>query len=345
MNTNSEATMPTTLQDLKEAAFAEQIARHESRQSRSSQPLNDEESRWQVKTFGDALAGSSSRPPWIIEDLLLHDTATVVSAQPHAMKSLSLLYACLESVAKGKVWNHFNAKDVKSTLFIETEDPAWLVEARIRGFAEGLNLKSPSAADGFGYLCVGPFDLMKEEQRIKAIVRDRKCDFVVLSTLQNLLVGLDWKSQQDMAPVMAFIVKLSREVPVILVTHSTWDKKVKRPAGTITQAANFMTGLHYDKTVDKKTGNTNVYVHVDSKAGAATTSFTLQLKTGGDKGDPGSVRTIEYLCGGHSKGQAKEAIIEAYEADKDLSNKEIAERAVCDVRYVQRVLKEYKSAK
>src|SRR5205809_1905524 len=54
------------------------------------------ESKWEVRTLADALNIREEQPPWIIEDILLEQSATLVSAQPKAMKSLSLLYACLE---------------------------------------------------------------------------------------------------------------------------------------------------------------------------------------------------------------------------------------------------------
>src|SRR5258708_38133193 len=93
---------------------------------------------FKVRTLKDALANKPSSPPWVIQDLLLRDSATLVSAHPHSMKSLSLLCACMEAVAKKQVWGHFDASPVTKSLFIETEDPEWMVEARIRGLAEGL---------------------------------------------------------------------------------------------------------------------------------------------------------------------------------------------------------------
>ncbi len=46
---------------------------------------------WEILDLGDALAGRENKPPWIIKDLLLADTATQVSAHPHSMKSLAWL--------------------------------------------------------------------------------------------------------------------------------------------------------------------------------------------------------------------------------------------------------------
>src|SRR5208282_3599927 len=126
--------------------------------------------RWTARGFQDAMKGSGERPPWIIEDLLLAESATLVSAQPHAMKSLSLLSACLEAVTKKKVWGHFAAPNVDSVLFLETEDPSWMVESRIRGLAKGLGIGVKDQVPGFHYACVGPFDFMGKENRIMELV-------------------------------------------------------------------------------------------------------------------------------------------------------------------------------
>src|SRR5579864_2041046 len=40
---------------------------------------------WTARSFQDAMKGSQGKPPWVIEDLLLAQSATLVSAQPHAM--------------------------------------------------------------------------------------------------------------------------------------------------------------------------------------------------------------------------------------------------------------------
>jgi len=122
---------------------------------------------WDIRGFQDAMKNDQGKPPWVVEDLLMEQTATLVSAHPHSLKSLSFLYACLEAVITGKVWNNFAAPDIKGTLSVETEDPTWLVEARVRGFAKGLGLGGDAPVPGFHYVCVGPFDLVKEQSRIE----------------------------------------------------------------------------------------------------------------------------------------------------------------------------------
>jgi hypothetical protein len=117
-----------------------------------------------IRTLKDALANETQQIPWIVKDLLLKDTATLVSAYPHSMKSLSLVSACMDAVAKKQVWGHFAAPTVEKSLFIETEDPEWLVEARIRGFAKGLEIKDD--LPGFLYSCVGVFDLVQKKEQI-----------------------------------------------------------------------------------------------------------------------------------------------------------------------------------
>lgn len=295
--------------------------------------------RWLARGFQDAMKGSHGRPPWIIEDLLLAESATLVSAQPHAMKSLSLLSACLEAVTKKRVWGHFKA-NVKSVLFLETEDPAWMVESRIRGLAKGLDIDAEDPVSGFHYACVGPFDFLGTENRIEELVKKHAPDFIVLSTLQNLLNGRDYNRQHDMQPIMAAMIKLAQLAPLILVTHSPWDKRQKRAAGSVTQTANFLTALHYEKRIARKTGETFVHVSVDSKAGALETDFSLKLQIDGSPRDPGSVRKIEFIGKGWPKGTGKEAILAELEEDPDASPQDIADRTGTSPRYVQKIMKE-----
>ena len=295
---------------------------------------------WQILGFRDAMKGINSRPPWVIEDLLLSQSATLVSAQPHAMKSLSLLSASLEAVVKRTVWNHFKAPDVDSVLYLETEDPPWMVEARIRGLAKGLGLSPKDVVPGFQYACVGPFDFLGEQRRISDLIQKYAPKFVVLSTLQNLLQGRDWNRQEDMQPIMAATIRLARQCPLFLVTHSPWDKRQKRAAGTVTQAANFLTALHYEKRINHRSRETFVHVSVDSKAGAFETDFSLKLETSGDQRDPSSIRSLCYAGTGWPKGTGKEAILAEIEDDPDATPSEIAERTGQGLRYVQKIMKE-----
>ena len=321
----------------------EEVEKEESSMSRLvARTARDQNSsnRWEARSFQDAIKGSIEKPPWVIEDLLLAESATLVSAQPHAMKSLSLLSASLEAVTKKTVWGHFAAPKVKSVLFLETEDPPWMVESRIRGVAQGLGIGKDDRVAGFHYACVGPFDFLKESENIKRMLDKCTPDFVVLSTLQNLLVGRDWNRQEDMQPIMAEMIRLARVCPLFLVTHSPWDKRQKRAAGTVTQAANFMTAMHYEKKVARRTNQTFVHVSVDSKAGALETDFSLALEVDGSPRDPGSVRGIRYAGKGWPKGTGKEAILAELEADPEASPRELAERTGFSERYAQKVVKE-----
>jgi hypothetical protein len=239
---------------------------------------------FKVRTLKDALESKSSAPPWVIQDLLLKDSATLISAHPHSMKSLSLLCACMEAVASKQVWGHFAAPAVERALFIETEDPEWMVESRIRGLAKGLRIGDE--LPGFFFSCVGAFDLVESKPQITALLEKFRPDFAVLSTLQGLLAGRDWLRQDAMAAVNALFVDLSRHhCPLIVVTHSPWNKKDRRAAGTITQAANFIVNAHFQKTENKK-HESFVHVSVDSKAGAAETDFHLKLNTEGGSRRP-----------------------------------------------------------
>jgi hypothetical protein len=255
---------------------------------------------WKIRTLKDALKNESQGPPWVIKDLLLKDTATLVSAHPHSMKSLSLLCACMEAVAKKPIWGHFAAPLVKKSLFIETEDPEWLVEARIRGFAKGFGIEDD--LPGFFYGCVGSFNLVESKERIIDLLECYQPDFAVLSTLQGLLGGRDWTRQDSMSDVNALFVELSRRYcPLFVITHSPWNKQNKRAAGTITQAANFVTNVHFEKIKGNKKGNF-IHVSIDSKAGSGETDFSLQLNTEGDLGDASAVRSLEFAGKGWPKG-------------------------------------------
>jgi hypothetical protein len=298
---------------------------------------------WKIRDLGDALEGSAQKPPWIIEDLLLAETATQISAHPHSMKSLAWLAAAIESVATQTVWGHFDASAVNSSLFIESEDPQWMVEDRIRGIAAGLGLNSVEDAPGFHYLRAGPFDLVQFEPELGKIFEHYQPSFVVLSTLQSLLSGRDWNEQSQMQEVNAAIVRLASYSPIVLITHSPWDRRAKRAAGSITQAANFVTTAHFEKVRTKDSADTFVHVSVDSKVGSEQTDFTLKLETEGE-GKEKEVRRIVYQGTGWPKGGRKEAVLSAIEDAPDATPKEIAERVGVTPRYVQKILKEQEAA-
>ena len=84
---------------------------------------------------------------------------------------------------------------------------------------------------------------------------------------------------------METVIKPAEKCPLFLVTHSPQNKKQKRPAGTITQAANFAVALHYEKKVSG--GETTVQVTADSKAGGLP-NCSMKLVTEGPSGDPES---------------------------------------------------------
>jgi hypothetical protein len=289
---------------------------------------------WQVRNLSDAIDQTDVTPPWVVKELVLAESATQVSAHPHSMKSLAWLAATLEAAAKHTVWGHFDASGVNRSLFIETEDSRWLLEDRLRGLAKGFGLKGAEDVPGFNYLRTGPFDLVRTEVTLTQILEHYKPDFVVLSTLQALLVGRDWNDQDAMQAVNSLIVRLSSQYcPIVEITHSPWDKREKRAAGTITQAANFATALHFEKRSDKD--GTFVRVTVDSKLGAEETDFSLRLGTEGKE-----VRCVMYDGPGWLKGSKKEAIIRTIEEEPECSSRDIAERVGATPRHVQKVKKE-----
>lgn len=260
-------------------------------------------------------------------------------AHPHSMKSLSWLAATIEAVAKNKVWGHFDAPGVNSSLFIESEDPNWLLEERICGIAKGMGLKAKEDAQGFHYLRTGPFDLVKLERSLKDILNFYRPDFAVLSTLQSLLSDRDWNEQGDMQAVNSVVVRLASICPLVVITHSPWDKRARRAAGSVTQAANFLTTMHFEKVQDPKSTDSFIHVRVDSKIGAEQTDFHLKLETEG-----GDIRGLIYNGPGWPKGGGKRAILAAIEEDPDATPKEIADRIGVTPRYVQKLVKEHSQA-
>jgi hypothetical protein len=119
-------------------------------------------SEWPIRRLRDAFVDDEA-PPWVIKNLVMAKTVTLVSAHPHAMKSLSWLYASLEAVVKGEVFGNFEAPGVKNTLFIETEDPEWLVKKRVQGFSKGLGI--PESADVSGFHDISDSELSTSPAR------------------------------------------------------------------------------------------------------------------------------------------------------------------------------------
>lgn len=294
---------------------------------------------WELRTYLDAQQCKITEPPWRVKGLVVEGGATQVSAHPHGMKSLSWLNAALEAVALHAVWRHFDASKVTRALFIESEDPEWMVAARIQGIAKGLGLAPDEPIPGFQFVCPGPFDFVAAEEELRELFQKHRPDFVVLSTLQSMLAGRDWTSQKDMQDVNASIVRLSRVCPLVVITHSPWNKKQRRAAGTITQFANFTVTMHYEK-LSLSDGGTGLHVVVDSKLGTALEGFHLKLLTEGDKDDSSSVRGLVYGGEGWPRGAGKDAVIEALDDDPNASTEEIANRTGVSTRYVRRIKKD-----
>jgi hypothetical protein len=256
------------------------------------------------------------------------------------MKSLSLLQACLESVAHQTVWGHFKAPNVKNTLFVEIEDPEIVVADRIRHLARGLGLKDTAELPGFHYMCVPPFRLAENEANLRRLVEDHNLDFIGISTLQAAVGNKDMQSQNDMAPTMAMIVRLSRRCPVILLTHSPWDAKSRRAYGTVMQTANFLTTMNFQKRViTSKTDEptTQVNVLLDSKVGVSGGSFNLELVTEPGEDGRAQVRRLSYNGSGLPKGLKKEMVLSLLGENPDASNAEIAVQSGVSERYVRKL--------
>jgi len=295
---------------------------------------------WRPSSLAEVLTRTAEPPPWVIDGLLPAQSGILCSGQPHATKSLNWLYAALESVVKHKVWGKFTCPKVNRVLFIETEDPTWLVEGRIHQFAKGLGLRPEDDLGeyGFFFACTGPFELAKSERQLIALIDEVEPDWVVISTLQGLLGGRDVKEQKDMGPVNAVMVRLQRRAPLVLITHSPRDAKARRSMGTITQDANYLVTLHFEKRPNK-CGKTVISVVGDSKMGVEL-EFDLALETESVTLNGKTVSEVRRIVHSVRKETKKELILRFRDQNPEFeSAEEIADAVDASPQYVRRVLK------
>jgi AAA domain len=226
---------------------------------------------WRPSLLHEIAARQDEDLKWIISDLLLAEAGHLLSAWPHAGKSLAWLIASIQAVLQRKVWGRFVvSSSVHRILYLESEDPRILVENRIRDLLRAYKLKPEELKEAGFYLgMTGPFDLVKMREQVLGLIDEVKPDFLVLSTLQGLLGGRSWNDQDAMADVNAFLVELGRTVPNVVLTHSPQNGKARRAGGTITQDANFAITSHFKKngriTSGKNQGKETVNVRVNSK--------------------------------------------------------------------------------
>ncbi len=285
---------------------------------------------WQVLTLGDALEGEDEAFDWVIEGVLLKGAACLTSGQPHAGKSLNWLAAALETVTCKKAWGQFDATKVRRVLFIETEDPKQVVRNRIRQLAKGLRIDPQRCPEGFFWVRPGPFDLVQMKAKLMSLLKSYEPDWCVISTLQGLLGARNWSSQSEMADVNATIVELAHKYcPIVLITHSPQDTNAKRAAGTITQAANYLTVMHFEKKVSEEATVTRVTM--DCKLGDKA-EFELRLQTEGKE-----VRRVTYQ---EQKPSKADLIRQEHKDNPEATVNEIADEVGCTPRYVRSVLKQ-----
>jgi len=233
---------------------------------------------WGIGSLAEAIASRMEKPAEVIGGgILLQASANLTSGQPHAMKSYAWLAAAIEAATRQTVWGSLPALDVKRTIYIEIEDPKWMVEKRVKKISKGLGLTAQEIRNsGFEYMAVPPFNLKnpQEEKRLTTLIKTLRPDFMVISTLQATLSGEDMRQQQDMAPIMQAVLRLSRLCPSVLLTHSPRNTKLKRAYGAVTQDANFATLVHFTKSMKKK--NT-IVATLDSKELATEGTFEIKV--------------------------------------------------------------------
>ena len=134
--------------------------------------------------------------------------------------------------------------------------------------------------------------------------------------------------RKDMGPVNALLVRLSRKCPLVVLTHSPWDKEAKRAAGSVTQAANFATTLHFEKS------GSIIKVTVDSKMSGSEKPFKLEMETEDVVTDTGTVksevRRIVYEAAG-----MKDRIREYYRDNPGAKPADVAKALDCSDRYAR----------
>jgi hypothetical protein len=264
-----------------------------------------------VRDISFALRGEGQPFPWAIEGLIVQRSANCVSGHPHAMKSFNMLAGCIELAHTQTLWGKFKAPAIKRTLFIETEDGEPLLESRIRGLLRGFGIKDVKELSNFHYARLGPFDLVKMEDQVIELIQHVKPDFVVLSTLQGLLAGRDWSHQHEMSAVNALLVRIGELLPggLVVITHSPLDADARRPAGTVTQLANYSTAIHFTKLGSSE--NTRIDVRVDSKVGSEETRFQLDVVTEkSPEGNGGEIRQIKWAPKkGPTKGEVVKSVL------------------------------------
>jgi hypothetical protein len=234
---------------------------------------------WQVFDLQQALTLPFPEPRWLVEGLVSEGAVTLVSGLPHVGKTLDWLAAGIEAVTRHKVWDHFDASNVHRWLYVETEDPCSRVVQRIRDLSKGLGITPESKIpEGFYWARTGPFQLVETETKLRETLARVRPDVMVLSTLQGLLGKRDLKSQSDMSEVNSMLVRLASEFcPIVVITHSPLNEKVKRAYGTVMQSANAGVTIHFERLGEGD--HAVIHATVDEKYERGRWDFTLRLQT------------------------------------------------------------------
>jgi hypothetical protein len=265
---------------------------------------------WRIHSGKSAIQGADDETRWAIEGILQENGGVLDSGLPHATKSMTMLCAGLECVTTRRVWGKFRVSEsVRNVVFVETEDSEAMVKRRLKGLCKGLGIPHPPY--GFHLVRPGPFSLIGEgEERLREIIKKTHADILILSTLQGLINGADWKEQKDMAPINAIFVRLQELCSLIVITHSPWNEK--RAAGSVTQAANFSTLMHFEKRTDAD-GVTVTHVALDSKESGEEQTFDLELQV---------VRT------GESSTQVRRVCYREHAHDDSAANSDLKDKAL-----------------
>jgi hypothetical protein len=114
-----------------------------------------------------------------------------------------------------------------------------------------------------------------------------------------------------MSAVNALLVRIGELLPggLVVITHSPLNADARRPAGTVTQLANYSTAIHFTKLGSGE--NTHIDVRVDSKVGSEETRFQLDVVAGKlPEGNGPEVRQIKWTPKrGPTKGEVVRSVL------------------------------------
>jgi hypothetical protein len=124
--------------------------------------------------------------------------------------------------------------------------------------------------------------------------------------------------------------------PMIVITHSPRDSSAKRSYGAITQDANYLTLMHFEK--DVKGDETIIHVTGDSKLGTEL-DFNLKLVTEQVTQDSETYTEIRRVLHTDHVPNLSEAIVAHVKENPEATATEVSEKVGCTYEYARKIMK------